>query len=165
MKRISDLPGAMSSILRQELDSMVRVIYLLSIQDVEERRRLVNLSLNGQKWRVSKNDKFIDVTDRNMVDISSKIHGWTLSVYKFGCSFIHLSNFHDYNERNPLETLDEYQKLEVLAHMRYYHGGPQSDHPSFEEFSFYFPAIFEKIRGNLECYIKDLEAGQVGICL
>lgn len=165
MERISDLPGATSSILRQELDSMVRVIYLLSIQDIAERRRLVGLTLSGQKWRISGSGKNIDVTDRAMVDIANQIHGWALSVYRFGCSFIHLSNLHDYDDRNPLDTVDVQHKIEILEHLRKHHGGPQSVNPTFKDISSYFPSVFEKIKGNLECYIEDLEADQTGMVL
>jgi hypothetical protein len=161
MKRIHDLPAIMASILRQELDSMVRVIYLLTIQDLEDRRTLVNQSLNGQKWKVVRNGKNIDMTDREMVNASNKIHGWALSVYKFGCSFIHLSNFHDYGQQNPFNNLKEDEKSDILMHLRNYHGGPSSDNPSFMELASYFPSVFEKIKGNLECYLEDLESNSI----
>lgn len=165
MERIHDLPAIMASILRQELDSMVRVIYLLTIQDLEERKTLVNQSLNGQKWKLTRNGKNFDLTDREMVTTSNKIHGWALSVYRFGCSFIHLSNFHDYGQQNPFNHLNEYEKIDMLTHLRNYHGGPLSDNPSFMELASYFPSVFEKIKGNLECYLEDLESNSVGECL
>jgi hypothetical protein len=57
------------SILRQELDSMVRVIYLLQ-QNVVERVRLISLTLDGDKWQVETNNgKMRHVTDRDMVDV------------------------------------------------------------------------------------------------
>ena len=42
--------------------------------------------------------------------------------------------------------------------MRHYHHGPASDDPTFEELSFFLPAVFEKVSENLECYLKQLEA-------
>ena len=157
MHRVEDLPGMMVSILRQELDSMVRTIFLLSIDDLDERKRLITQSLNGGVWSVKtakgKNKK---VTDREMVELSNKLQGWTLSVYKFGCAFIRFSNFHDYSSRNPFESLDEAEQKDILEHLRYYHGGPATDRPNFEELSSYFPRVFNKISDNLECYLKDL---------
>ena len=41
--------------------------------------------------------------------------------------------------------------------MRSYHGGPIEDDPSFADISRYLPAVFEKVSGNLECYLKSLE--------
>lgn len=162
MSRMNDLPGMMASILRQELDSMVRVIYLLTISDMVERKRLINQTLNGEIWTVlTENGKNKKITDRDMVELSNKLQAWTLSVYKFGCAFIHFSNFHDYSNENPFAFLDPEEQSNILDHMRHYHGGPDSNTPSFEEFSSYFPRVFKKISENLECYIKDLESNEV----
>lgn len=85
ISRILDLPGMMVSILRQELDSMVRAIYLLSKNDLSERERLIQQTLNGEVWTVlTVNGKHKKVTDREMVELSNQLQGWTLSVYKFG---------------------------------------------------------------------------------
>ncbi len=158
MKRVNDLPGMMVSILRQELDSMIRAVYLLSISDLDERNRLIKQTISGERWTVqTRNGNFRTITDRDMVELSNKLQGWTLSVYKFGCSFIHLSNFHDYPSVNPLSLIDSEEQRNILEHLRFYHGGPTSDAPSFDELVSYFPRVFEKIARNLECYIKDLE--------
>ena len=155
--RIHDLPGSMMSILRQELDSLTRVLYLLAIPDLEERKRLMEFTVNGERWKIAtaKRQQKV-VTDAMMVEVSEQYAGWASSVYKFGCAFIHLSNFHDYNTSNPLETLSSEEKRDVLDHMRYYHHGPESDNPTFQELAFYFPRVFEKIKGNLECYLERL---------
>lgn len=155
--RIHDLPGAMMSILRQELDSLIRVLYLLSISDMEERKRLMKSTLAGDRWTVrTPKGKQAIVTDAMMVEVSEKFEGWARSVYKFGCAFIHLSNFHGYNASNPLETLPDDEKSDILGHMRYYHHGPKSDNPTFRELAGYFPKVFDKIKGNLECYLENL---------
>ena len=162
MKRANDLPGIMASILRQELDSMVRAIYLLSIVDLNERSRLIKQTLDGEKWtRKTAKRKNKRITDKEMVDLSNELQGWTLSVYKFGCSFIHFSNNHDYSSENPFEKLDSDGKKNILEHLRNYHCGPTNDNPSFEELATYFPGVFDKIAGNLECYIKDLENNKI----
>ena len=62
------------SILRQELDSMIRVIYLLQIDNLAERRRLIKSTLLGERWKVpTSKGKFRDVTDREMVDLSQRL--------------------------------------------------------------------------------------------
>ena len=149
------------SILRQELDSMVRVIYLLS-QDVPERERLIGQTLDGEKWKVlTKNDKWRKITDREMVDLAQGLHGWTQSVYKFGCSFVHLSDFHNHFAANPFLSLNPSEQQDILTHMRYYHGGPQTDTPSMEAIASYLPQVFEKIASNLDCYLRQLEQGEL----
>jgi hypothetical protein len=146
------------AILRQELDSMVRVIYLLSIADKPFRQQLVEASVNGVKWTVK--GKSACITDREMVELAQSLHGWTQSVYKFGCAFIHLSSFHDYENRDPLLALPRDEKAAILKHMRAYHGGPTSSEPTFEDLLPYFPQVFEKVAGNVECYVQKLEAGE-----
>src|SRR5690348_14381253 len=75
-----NLTGQLFSILRQELDSMIRVIYLLQISDLAERHSLIALTLDSKKWKI---------TDKQMVGIANNLQGWTEYVYKFGCGFIH----------------------------------------------------------------------------
>ncbi|MCG9655750.1 hypothetical protein [Vibrio vulnificus] len=155
--RLHDLTGAMMPILRQELDSLIRVLFLLSLADFSERDRLMKCTIDGERWRIKTDKgKHAVVTDAMMVEVSEKFQGWSRSVYKFGCAFIHLSNFHGYNVSNPLEILSAEEKKDILEHMRHYHGGPSTDNPTFQEFSNYFPQIFEKIKGNLECYLEFL---------
>jgi hypothetical protein len=83
------LAGQMVSVLRQELDSMVRVIYLLA-QDIPRRTALIESSVAGKRWL--KQNSRSPVTDKEMVELAQHLRGWTSSVYKFGCAFIHLSN-------------------------------------------------------------------------
>jgi len=162
ISRTNDLPGIMASIIRQELDSMVRVIYLLSISDLNERKRLIEQTINGEKWRVeTAHGKKQQITDREMTELADRLQGWTKSVYKFGCAFIHLSNRHAYNSRPPFESWPDEEKADILSHMRSYYGGPSSNSPSFEELSRYFPMVFEKVASNLNCYLKDLENNQI----
>lgn len=144
------------AILRQELDSMVRVIYLLAIADKPYRQQLIDASVRGDQWTIKGKKK--KITDREMVEIAQQLQGWTQSVYKFGCAFIHLSSYHDYRHRDPLASLSDDEKANILKHMQHYHGGPATSDPTLEDLSPYFPQVFEKVADNLECYIKKLEA-------
>jgi len=156
-----DVLSPLFSILRQELDSMIRDFYLLAIRDLKERQRLIDLTLQGEKWKVRTTKcKWKEVADRDMVDIAQQLQGWTRSVYKFGCAFIHLSRFHNYLDENPFDKLDESEKQDILSHMSYYHCGPCHDNPAMEELSWYLPNVFEKISSNLECYLKMLEQNE-----
>lgn len=148
------------SILRQELDSMVRVIYLLTISDDAERVRLIRSTLQGDSWRIqTPKGKLRKVQDRELIDLAQNLQGWTQSVYKFGCAFIHLSDYHNHNSENPFEKLLASEKADLLKHMRYYHDGPPHDNPSMKEISHYIPMVFDKIATNLESYLKQLEQG------
>ncbi len=160
--RYPDIIGPVVALLRQELDSMIRVIYLLSIHDFDERERLIRLMLNGEKWSTkTKGGTVRKITDREMVELAQDLQGWTKSVYKFGCAFIHLSDSHNYLLDDPFQKLPDGEKADILKHMRYYHGGPCSDSPGLKEITHYLPMIFEKISSNLECYLKELEKRKI----
>lgn len=145
------LAGQMTAILRQELDSMVRVIYLLT-QTVERRTLLIDTSVTGKKWP--------KITDKEMVDVAQELQGWAQSVYKFGCAFIHLSGLHDYKDRDPLALLSQEDRSAILQHCRYYHGGPMQEDASFDDLIPFFPRVFEKIASNLDCYLGALGRGE-----
>jgi hypothetical protein len=156
----TDLTGQVMSVLRQELDSMVRVIFLLS-QPLEERSHLINQTLNDQKWKLRSN---ANVTDKQMVDLADKLNGWTQSVYKFGCAFIHLSSYHDYVSKDPFKNLDKEEINSIKTHLNNYHGFPMTSDLSMESISFFLPMVFDKISGNLEYYIAEyLEKHKVDI--
>lgn len=147
----ANIPSQMIAILRQELDSMVRVIYLLA-QEPARRRILIEASVNGQQWQQSSGRG--RVTDREMVELAQELQGWTRSVYKFGCAFIHLSNLHDYNDRDPMQLLVIEDCEAIISHCRFYHGGPE--HSSFTDLLPYLPMVLDKASGNLECYLEQL---------
>lgn len=155
MLAVRALPGQMVAILRQELDSLVRVVFVLSQADRSYRRRLIEGSVSGTRW--SRADSQKPVTDREMVDLTDSLHGWTKSVYAFGCAFIHLSHLHDHQTRDPMDQISETERDAILGHLRYYHGGPSGTSPRFSDVVPLLPAVFEKIADNLECYVTQLE--------
>lgn len=149
--------GQIVAILRQELDSMVRVIYLLSLP-IDRRLALVSASVEGERWR--KESSKGAITDKEMVDLAQKLNGWTQSVYKFGCAFIHLSALHDYENRDPIGLLPATERSDLITHCRSYHGGPIQEAPTFRDFVPYLPDVLEKISSNLDWYLDELVAGK-----
>lgn len=163
MKVLSEagIAGQMVAILRQELDSMVRVIYLLT-QSLEQRELLFESSISGERWtEKTKRGKDAIVTDAQMVELSQKLFGWTQYVYKFGCAFIHLSNLHDYKNRDPLSAISDQERQDIFNYCRQYHSGPEVGKDNFIDLIPFIPNILEKVSGNLACYLEDLEEGQV----
>lgn len=151
------LYGQAISVLRQELDSMVRVIFLLH-QSLDERENLIKQTLENKRWKLRGGKQ---VTDRELVDLADKLNGWTKSVYKFGCAFIHLSSFHDYNTNDPFKSLSKEEINSIKEHLHSSHFFPLSFDLTMETLSDYLPRVFEKIHSNLECYVKDLETNQI----
>ena len=154
-----NLHGQAISILRQELDSMVRALFLLQITNLDEREHLVTQLLNGQKWR--RLGANAQVTDKDMVEVADNLNGWTKSVYKFGCAFIHLSTYHEYSDNDPFDSLPSSEVQDIKNHLNYYHGFSLTSELKMNTLSPYIPMVFDKIAGNLECYLTDLEEGVI----
>lgn len=152
-----NLIGNCISVLRQELDSFVRIMYLGRISDISNRERLMQQTLNGQKWNeVTINGKLKTVTDRDMVDKSSELKGYIQYVYKFGCGFIHLSDFHNYESENPFDKLEYSEQFDIKLYLHQYHGFPRDGELSISTLRMYIPSVFEKISSNMACYYGSL---------
>ncbi|MCL7987389.1 hypothetical protein M8998_05485 [Sphingobacterium sp. lm-10] len=150
-----NLIGNCIAILRQELDSFIRVMYLGRISDFHERERLMNQTLLGEKWSIlTPNNKIKYVTYRDMVEKSTELKGYIQYVYKFGCAFIHLSDFHNYIEENPFEKLDYSEQFDIVLYLHQYHGFNRNSELTVENISYLIPNIFEKISKNLTCYFS-----------
>ena len=148
------LYGQYISVLRQELDSLVRVVFLLS-KDLNMREHFINQTLNNIKW-TQPNSRNI-ITDRQMVNLTNRLNGWTNSVYRLGCAFIHLSPLADYKNENPFLQLTDSKVVDIKQHLHQYHEFNLSNDLNMATIIPYLPKVLEKIAGNLECYIEDLE--------
>jgi hypothetical protein len=152
-----NLWGAALSLVRQELDSMIRVIYLLEIKDSVERARLIEDSINGRHWeRKTAKGKLTRITDRDMVELALKNHKWIEQVYQYGCNLIHLSDWHDYQNNDPLDNVSEVERQKLRLEIESFHS-KRIEGFSFETLKWHAPYAIDKIASNLECYVKDLE--------
>ena len=153
------LQGVVVSLLRQELDSLVRVLYL-SRQPAQGQLRLLEQMERGQRWtRTNESGREEVVSDRTMVEAAASLHGWAKSAYKFGCAFIHLSRLHDYSSRDPLALVSTEERTDILAHLAYYHGLSSGPSSTFDDIIPMLPAVFAKIQSNLEAHVQELERG------
>ncbi len=150
--------GQIVSILRQELDSLVRTVFLLS-KDLIIREHFIDQTLHNTKWTYP-NSRTI-VTDRQMVDLANTLHGWTNSVYKLGCAFIHLSPLVDYRNGNPFQQLPQNEVDDIKQHLHNYHSFNLADDLNMDTISPYLLRVLDKVSSNLECYVVHLENGRV----
>ncbi len=96
-----------------------------------------------------------------MVDLADSLHGWTNSVYKLGCAFIHLSPMADYRNENPFQQLTIDEIDDIKQHLNNYHGFPLDKVLSIATVSPYLLRVLDKVSSNLECYIASLESETV----
>lgn len=146
--------GQVISILRQELDSLIRIVFLLN-QNLVVRQHLVSQTLQNTKW-TQPNSRSI-ITDKQMVDLTDKLHGWTISLYKLGRAFIHLSPMANYKNSNSFQQLTQAEILDIKQHLHNYHNFSLSDDLNMETISPYLLNVLDKMSNNLACYINDLE--------
>lgn len=149
-----ELFGTCITLLRQELDSLIRVCYLHTLTDTSEIDRLIHDTLDGVEWK--KNSKRI--TDRKMVNIASQYNHWAPEVYDFGNCFTHLTNYHDYKLNDPLLSLDPIAKKTIKHYLNYYHGFPMIGDVTFQNIIPYIPQVAVKVSNNLQSYISQLES-------
>ena len=147
------LYGQMMAILRQELDSMVRAIFLVS-QSPSSRLHYINQTLNSEKWTLL--GTRTQITDRQMVNFANTLHGWTQSVYKLGCAFIHLSLMADYNNSNPFLQLPLKEQQDIKQHLHDYHGFSLPNTLTVATVGPYLLMVLEKISNNLEHEIQQI---------
>lgn len=123
--------GQIISVLRQELDSLVRTVFLLE-KDLTTRQHFIQQTLQNIKW-TQPNSRTV-VTDRQMVDLANSLHGWTNSVYKLGCAFIHLSPMANYKHENPFSQLPAHEISDIKRHLHNYHSFPLAEDLKYDNY-------------------------------
>lgn len=141
-------------LLRQEIDTFVRVVYLNEVSE-EEAMRLISDLINGRQWR-PKGKKRGRITDREMVNIAKEYYFWVEIAYNFGCKLIHLSNFHDYENIDPFFKIGRDDKNEIKSYLKSYHGYNYED-LDLNGFLEYLPKVMEKIQGKVDEYRIELK--------
>jgi hypothetical protein len=145
-------------LLRQELDSMVRVLFLIAQQDRHFRSRLISEAVLGEQWKLpTARGRWSKVTDRDLGEAADRHDGWSARVYRFGCSFIHLSNLHDHQARDPFKALPRHDREIIVGQLNYYHGADLNPDSTFAEVAELVPKVMKKVSSNLEYSLKDLE--------
>lgn len=150
--------GIAIGLLRQELDSLIRVAYLSDMgMTNSESKRLIDESVSGNQWKKkARSGKDVRITDREMIDLSSKIGGWVNIIYSFGCKLIHLSDFHDYKSTDPFEKMETENKQEVIRYLHRYHQYPYSG-IDMNKLVEYLPNVMKKLVDNVSYYVSDIE--------
>lgn len=147
------LYGQAMSILRQELDTLVRLIFLLS-HNVNDRAHFIQQTLNGEKWKYPNSRR--PITDREMVELSNGLHGWTSYVYKLGCAFIHLSILTYYKGINPFSCLAAEDNLNIKLFLHQYHSFPLDTELNMKTIIPYLDKIFDKVSSHVVYYTDKL---------
>jgi len=148
--------GNCISIMCQELDQYVRILYLIK-QSHFMRDDFIKCSVNDQKWHYSDSDnKKKYVTDDDIRKFASKLDGWELSIVEFGYVFKHLSSNLNYVLKDPIKLLDKNGRNTIRKYVMEYHNIDLSEDYSINDLILVLPEIFKKISRNIEDYLMDL---------
>jgi hypothetical protein len=138
--------GVAIGLLRQEIDTFIRLVYLDTIDDPQA-AKLINGWAQGKRW---------PVRDAVMVSVAEKSYFWVEIAYEFGCKLIHLSDFHDYQAIDPFGTMPIESKRTIIGFLRTHHGytNPDIDLAEFVEL---MPPVMNKIRRKVIDYALRLD--------
>jgi len=150
------LYGNCVSVLRQELDSYIRVLF---INGHTEKDAFISQILSDKKLK----DKDKTITDRAMLEYLKPSHmdAWEESyIYQIGCFFVHLSNFHNYKTENPFQNISQADKENIVEFIKDKHSWEADtsniDINKIESVIPFLPLIIKKISANLECALEKL---------
>jgi hypothetical protein len=151
------LLGPALALVRQELDSMIRVIWLIDSCSQGERTRLIEDALQGKHWqKKTTKGKLVRITDAEMSEAALGRHRWIEQVYRFGCHLVHLSSWHNYRHRDPVKNLAAGEREDVKKSIEDFHQ-MEIDDLSFSHIEMHAPYAMEKISSNLASYLRELE--------
>jgi hypothetical protein len=148
------------SVLRMELDSMMRVIWLLRHPDTRDQILASCVAGRGfSDGRRIRDGEMVADADREIAADAADENGWVRSVYDFGNTFVHLTNAHDYAATDPFQAYEH--RDEVIEFLNYYHPGkvpglPVDDKSTLRDLAAYAPHVLEKITSNLDTYVTCL---------
>lgn len=148
-------PQVQTALLRIELDSMIRVLHVLSYEPLE-REVAIERFYSAQRFENSKGKR---ITDAHMVEEAARFEGWTRYVYDFACAFVHLSPLHLNNLDVDLSSYFGDETERVKLYLNHYHGFGKALQLTIRNIQPYLSRIFEKICDNTECYLDFIVDG------
>ncbi|MFD6568547.1 hypothetical protein [Micromonospora profundi] len=145
------------SLLRMELDSLIRVNYLRTHPN--DRAQILSACVAGLGFGIPKQDRagIKRIPDAVMVPKG----GWEQRVYDFGNRFVHLTEAHNHTERDPFIALPQNERKAIVEYLDHYHRGKSGveilsvDSP-FNDVARYAPHVLAKIADNTRYGVEAL---------
>jgi hypothetical protein len=145
--------GNCISIMCQELDQVVSLLFLLN-SNSEDRRLFMQSSINSQKWFiVNKENKKVYVTEEMIVKFAETLTGWDKSIYEFGLSFSNLSKNFNYGSKDPIKSMNDFDRVKLSTYIRDYHINDFPINFSLNDLIPVLPIIIKEISTKLNDYM------------
>ena len=147
--------GNCISILCQELDQYIHMLYLLK-QPQDIRDRYIANSINDQKWySLSADNKKKYVTDEDIDNFAMTLNGWELGIFHFKKAFNDISKNFNYMLKDPIKGLDRCEKNVIFRYIKEYHDPSFSTEYTISEFIPKLPMVFKKVADSIHRYFND----------
>ncbi|MDG9674675.1 hypothetical protein [Micromonospora sp. DH14] len=145
------------SLLRMELDSLIRVNYLRT--HPHDRSQILSACVAGLGFGIPRHDGVGVRRIRDTVMVPSG--GWERRVYDFGNRFVHLTEAHNHTERDPFMALPEDERKVIVEYLDHYHRGKSgvailSVDSAFGDVALYAPHVLEKIADNTRYSLEEV---------
>lgn len=144
--------GSCISLLCQELNQVVRVLYLLNTAPTE-RNRLIEFTLNDKKWYVAEEDrKKKYITDETFAAFANSFDGWEKAICEFGDSFRTVSSSLTHPTKDPVSALGSEERDKIHRYIASYHDGNFPENFTIEQLNPILPRVFDRIAERLREY-------------
>jgi hypothetical protein len=148
--------GNCISIMCQELDQLISLLFLLN-SNPDDKKLFIHLSINSQKWYVlNRENKKEYITNENIVRFAESLMGWDKSIYEFGLSFDSLSKNFNYGSRDPIKSMNDFERDKLYSYIKEYHNTKFQRDFSVNELIPVLPLIIEEIYYKLKVYIEKI---------
>jgi hypothetical protein len=148
----AEIYGIAIGLLRQEIDTFVRLVYLESV-DERTAASLLTQFVDGKRW--SRGGRLI--RDGEMIEIAKAPNEWVRIAYDFGCKLIHFSMLHECKSIDPFVRISSEDRQTIVGFLRSYHGYRDAD-IDLRRFVRFLPKVMNKISGKIEnccCRLSD----------
>jgi hypothetical protein len=148
--------GNCISIMRQELDQVIKLLFLLN-STKNEQNQYIESSINNHKWFITNLDhKKEYITEESLTKYSETLSGWDKSIYEFGLAFGSLANTFNYGTKDPIKGMGENEKEKIYNYISEYHNKNFPREYDLSILILELPTILNKISINLASYMDRL---------
>ena len=148
--------GNCISIMRQELDQVIKLLFLLN-STKDEQKQYIDASINNHRWFILGTDnKKNYITDDDLTTFSETLVDWDKSIYEFGLAFGSLVNTFNYGTKDPIKSIGENDKEKIYKYIVEYHNKIFPKEYDLGKLILELPTILNKISINLQKYMEML---------
>jgi len=148
--------GNCISIMCQELDQIIRVLYLRNSSKIEQ-QQLMYCTITNHKWFiVNRENKKEYITDEVLLRFTKTLTGWDQNIYEFGFSFKNLTNNYNYGSRDPIKSMSAADRAKLEKYISEYHVHDFKKDFTLDDLIPVLPMIIDEISAKLKSYIEKI---------